>query len=276
MRTASASSQREFSFSDKEFAFLATLANKVTGIQLADNKRDMVYSRLVRRVRALHLESFADYCALLASEAGKEEMLHLVNAITTNLTHFFREAHHFEHLAEEVLQPLHKKGVRKLRIWSAGSSGMEPYSLAMTMRHHIPNLDAWDARILATDIDTTMLDKGVAGVYPMNEYSAIPKDYGYDIRIEGEQMYMSDDLRTMIAFKQLNLLESWQMKGMFDAIFCRNVVIYFDKDTQETLFARMAKLLAPHGFLYIGHSENITTIAPQFTLIGRTIYRHSR
>ncbi|MDX1975548.1 MAG: protein-glutamate O-methyltransferase [Rickettsiales bacterium] len=269
--------EREFAFSDREFRFLAELANKKTGIQLPPQKRDMVYSRLTRRLRALKLTSFAQYCDLVSGPAGEEEMGHLVNAITTNLTHFFREGHHFEHLRDYVLQPLIKGGSRKLRIWSAGcSSGMEPYSIAMTVKHTLKDVAAWDAKILATDIDTNMLARGQKGEYTADEYGSIPAEYRADVSKNGDVMQMSDALRRLIAFNHLNLLEHWPMKGMFDAIFCRNVVIYFDKATQEKLFARMAKHLSPQGFLYIGHSENITKICPQFELIGRTIYRHAR
>lgn len=273
---AMASKEKEFAFSDREFRFLATLANEKTGIQLPDHKRDMVYARVVRRLRALNLTSFADYCDLMSGPEGDAELGNLVNAITTNLTHFFREKHHFEHLRDQLLTPMMQSKQRQLRIWSAGcSSGMEPYSIAMTIKHTLKDIAAWDARILATDIDTAMLDRGTRGEYTADEYESIPPSYRSDVMLnkQADTMQMSSKLQSLIAFKQLNLLESWPMKGPFDAIFCRNVVIYFDKSTQTKLFARMASLLSPNGFLYIGHSENITKICPQFELIGRTIYR---
>lgn len=268
--------EREFTFSDNEFRFLATLANKKTGIQLPDQKRDMVYSRLVRRLRALKLSSFAQYCDYVSGPCGDEEVGNLVNAITTNLTHFFREGHHFDHLSDKLLQPLMQSRQRHLRIWSAGcSSGMEPYSIAMTVKHKLKDSAGWDAKILATDIDTSMLDRGKKGAYTNEEYENIPKSYRVDVNENTREgtMQMSSVLRDMIAFNQLNLLEPWPMKVKFDAIFCRNVVIYFDKVTQAKLFNRMADLIAPHGFLYIGHSENITKICQRFELIGKTIYR---
>ncbi len=236
----------------------------------------MVYSRLVRRLRALKLTSFKDYCEFVSGPDGDQEMGNLVNAITTNLTHFFREGHHFEHLRGEVLQPMMQTGKRKLRIWSAGcSSGMEPYSIAMTVKHTLKDTTAWDVKILATDIDTNMLDRGKVGAYPIEEYENIPAPYrSFVTKNDDEQtMQMSQDLRKLIAFNHLNLLENWPMKGQFDAIFCRNVVIYFDKVTQTKLFNRMADMLSPDGFLYIGHSENITKICHRFELIGRTVYR---
>jgi chemotaxis protein methyltransferase CheR len=156
------SEEREFAFSERDFRFLADLANQKTGIVLSDQKRDMVYARVSRRLRALGLTEFQQYCELLKSPTGDSEMGNLVNAITTNLTHFFREKHHFEHLQQEVLLPLQARGVRRLRIWSAGcSSGMEPYSIAMTVKHALAPIEGWDARILATDIDTNMLDRGM-------------------------------------------------------------------------------------------------------------------
>ena len=272
---AATQEDREFAFSVRDFQFLASLANERTGIVLADHKRDMVYSRISRRLRALHLKSFAEYCELLKSPQGVEELGNMVNAITTNLTHFFREKHHFEHLRDSLLLPMQQQGAKRLRIWSAGcSSGMEPYSIAMTVKNSLRNVQSWDAKILATDIDTTMLDRGVRGEYMIEEYNNIPPEYRGDVECQSrEMMTMSDFLKSLITFKYLNLLEDWPMKGMFDAIFCRNVVIYFDRATQARLFDRMAELLSPTGWLYIGHSENLTKVTDRFELVGRTIYR---
>jgi chemotaxis protein methyltransferase CheR len=270
------SNEREFSFSGSEFRFLAGLANERTGIVLSEQKKDMVYSRLVRRLRALKLNSFAEYCTLMQSEAGEEELGNLVNAITTNLTSFFREAHHFEHLHDAVLSPLmaNPPAQKRLRIWSAGcSAGMEPYSIAMTMKSAMKGAKGWDAKILATDIDTNMLNTGAAGEYAIEQHTNIPAQYRTDVLQSGNRIHMSDELRQMIAFKHLNLLEAWPMSGTFDAIFCRNVVIYFDKPTQAKLFNRMADLLVPNGWLYIGHSENLFKVCDRFELLGRTIYR---
>ena len=263
--------EREFAFSDKEFRFLAEIANKRTGIVLAEHKKDMVYSRLVRRLRALKLGSFSEYCELLQSDAGDDEIGNLVNAITTNLTSFFREGHHFEHLREQLASA---GKLNRLRIWSAGcSAGMEPYSIAMTVKSAIRDVKSCDARILATDIDTNMLNTGIAGEYASEQYENIPAGYRADVAKKGDRIRMSDELKSLIAFKQLNLLEHWPMQGPFDAVFCRNVVIYFDKPTQAKLFARMADLLKPRGWLYIGHSENLFKVCDRFELLGRTIYR---
>ncbi|MBN8530480.1 MAG: protein-glutamate O-methyltransferase [Alphaproteobacteria bacterium] len=271
--------QREFSFSEDEFRFLAKLVGELTGIVLAEHKTDMVYSRLARRLRTLNLSSFAEYCDLLQTEEGQEEIPQLVNAITTNLTSFFREAHHFEHLRDTVLRPLAASppSPKRLRLWSAGcSAGMEPYSIAMTLKSAIPNLDAWDARILATDIDTNMLRTGVCGEYPLSEFDHIPPSLRGDVQRSKERIRMSESLQKRITFNELNLLESWPIKTQFDAIFCRNVVIYFDKPTQQTLFSRLADHLKPGGWLYIGHSENLHNVCDRFELVGRTIYRRIR
>jgi len=271
--------EREFSFSEQEFRTLAELANKRTGIVLAEHKKDMVYSRLVRRLRALKLSSFAQYCELVQGDGGQDEMGNLVNAITTNLTSFFREGHHFEHLRDHVLAPLAHGKDKRLRIWSAGcSAGMEPYSIAMTVKYAFKNVKAWDARILATDIDTNMLRTGEGGQYASEQFENIPATYHSDVTqmIKEDRIRMSDDLKSLIAFKPLNLLEFWPMKGPFDAVFCRNVVIYFDKPTQAKLFNRIADLVKPDGWLYIGHSENLFNVCDRFELVGRTIYRKVR
>jgi chemotaxis protein methyltransferase CheR len=235
----------------------------------------MVYSRLVRRIRALEVNSFAEYCELLRSPKAEDEMPHLVNAITTNLTSFFREGHHFDHLKENVLFPMMENGERRLRIWScACSAGMEPYSIAMTMKSAIPDLARWDAKILATDIDSNMINTGIKGEYSNAEFKNIPAEYREYVseNKKNDTISVAQNLRPLVAFKQLNLIEEWPMKGPFDAIFCRNVTIYFDKPTKEVLFDRIADMLKPNGWLYIGHSENLNGISDRFRLEGRTIY----
>ncbi len=269
---------REFAFSDKDFSFLDGLVNKRTGIMMNNNKKNMVYSRLARRLRALNMKTFAQYCEFIESERGDSEIGNLVNAITTNLTSFFREGHHFDHLRDTVLMPILKSNPapKKLRIWSAGcSAGMEAYSIAMTIKSVFKDLAAWDARILATDIDTNMLDIGRRGQYSIEQLEKIPDAYhSYLEETEDEEhIIMKDFLRELVAFKQLNLLEEWPMSGLFDAVFCRNVVIYFDKPTQMKLFNRIADYIKPDGWLYIGHSENLHKVCDRFAPIGNTIYR---
>ena len=271
--TAPQAAEREFSFTPEDFKFLATLANSKTGIVLAAQKKDMIYGRLARRLRALGLESFAEYCALLQSPEGADEIGQLINAITTNLTSFFRESHHFDHLRDHAL---HSMQGNRLRIWSAGcSAGMEPYSIAMTACAAIPDIARRDVRILASDIDSNMIATGAAGQYSAHDLEPLPASYRHYATRDAKTglLHMGDELQRLIAFRQLNLLESWPMKGPFDVVFCRNVVIYFDKSTKQKLFARLADIMAPNGWLYIGHSENLHGISDRFELVGRTIYR---
>lgn len=271
--------RREFGFDDRDFVKIAALVKQRAGITLSARKRDLVYARLSKRLRALGLKDFAAYCAHLESSAGGEEAGQMVNAITTNLTGFFREPHHFEFLGKEVLDPavkLRPAVKRRLRIWSAGcSSGEEPYSIAMTVRTALGNDGRWDAKILATDIDTQMIAAAQAGLYPAERTASIP---GAMKRLFAEQegngnVRMAETLKSLIVFKSLNLFDSWPMKGPFDAIFCRNVVIYFDNDAKRALFDRFADILPPEGFLFIGHSESLFQISNRFHLAGRTIYR---
>lgn len=270
---------REFLFTDSDFAFLSRLAYEHTGIRLGDNKRQMVYGRLARRIRQLGLGSFRDYCARVEQDP-QQELGELVNAITTNLTAFFRENHHFEHLAGTALPDIiaRNAATRRLRIWSAGcSTGEEPYSIAMVLAE-AGNLAGWDARILATDIDTNVVAKASAGVYAEERAGSIdPQRLRRWLRrgtgASAGKLRVAEPLRDMIAFRQLNLLGEWPMRGPFDIIFCRNVVIYFDKETQRRLFARYADILAPQGYLYIGHSETLFKISDRFQSLGGTIYQ---
>lgn len=263
---------REFDFRREEFDFIAALTYERTGIVLGEAKYDMVYARLVRRLRALGLPDFASYCDMLQGDAADDEMGALVNAITTNLTHFFRELHHFDTLREYLNAQAARE--KRLRIWSAGcSSGMEPYSIAMTMLEHLPNLAAKDAKILATDIDSGMLEKAVNGVYPASEFENIPAACRQYIARDGETMRVAEAPRALIAFKPLNLLGDWPMKGPFDVIFCRNVIIYFDAPTKHTLLERYVQMLKPGGLLFIGHSESVPATVKRLSIIGRTTYR---
>lgn len=270
---------REFLFTDSDFAFLSRLAYEHTGIRLGDNKRQMVYGRLARRIRELGLGSFRDYCARVERDP-QQELGELVNAITTNLTAFFRENHHFEHLAGTALPEIMARNAatRRLRVWSAGcSTGEEAYSIAMTLAE-AADLSGWDARILATDIDTNVVAKANAGVYAEDRVRNIdPRRLRRWLRhgtgAHAGRYRVAEALAGMIAFRQLNLLGPWPMRGPFDVIFCRNVVIYFDKETQRKLFARYADILAPHGYLYIGHSETLFQISDRFRPVGGTIYR---
>jgi chemotaxis protein methyltransferase CheR len=270
--------EHEFSFTEHDFNVLAEMVHTQAGIVMPLSKKNMLYSRLSRRVRALNLNNFAEYCELLQSPAGAAENKHFVNSVTTNLTHFFRESHHFDDLEQNVLAPLlaHSPAVKRLRIWSAGcSNGMEPYTIAMLVHKLFAHRRDWDVRILATDIDTGMLQEGSKGEYAEEELENIPAAYREHVaRIDNsKRIAISQKLKNLVAFKPLNLLKPLPMKGPFDAIFCRNVVIYFDKPTQKELFNRIAPMLKPTGRLYIGHSENLSNVCSKFKHIGRTIYQ---
>jgi chemotaxis protein methyltransferase CheR len=273
---------REFLFNDQDFTALRALVRKHTGISLSEAKRELVYGRLSRRLRALGLQSFSDYRGLLESDAQGAEMVEFCNAITTNLTAFFREAHHFEYLRDQVVMPLMKRGSgQRLRIWSAGcSTGEEPYSIAMTVRESLPDGARHDIKILATDLDSDVLSRARSGVYAQDRVKTLPAErVARFFREQGEggaaRYCVTPDLAELITFNQLNLMNPLPMKGPLDVIFCRNVVIYFDKETQRDLFQRYAQLQRPGDILFLGHSENIFNVSNDYTLIGKTIYRRN-
>ncbi len=274
--------QSEYALHDDDFRKISALVAKRSGIVIDDRKRAFIHGRLGRRLRILGLANFAEYCRLLEGPEGAGEQDMLVNAITTNHTSFFRESHHFDYLAQTVLPATIKaNGPRngRLRLWSAGcSTGEEPYSLAMTLRDCRLPMNGWDVRVLATDLDTNVVRHAAEGLYDAERVEAIPpplrKQY---VSTEPDgRAAMDDTLRSLITFKPLNLLEDWPMTGPFDVIFCRNVVIYFDKPTQRRLFDRFATILRPDGWLFVGHSESLTNISDRFDLVGRTIYRRIR
>ena len=271
---------REFAFGHEDFEALRTLVKQLTGINLSDQKRELVYGRLARRLRALQLKSFAEYREVLANDGGKE-IVELCNAITTNLTAFFREPHHFEYLREQVLLPraMDPAHPRRLRIWSAGcSTGEEPYSIAMTILESLPDLRRWDIRILATDLDSDVLERGRRGSYAADRVRGLnPERIArfFSQREERKELYyqVNPEVAALITFKQLNLMHPLPMKGPLDLIFCRNVVIYFDKDTQRSLFARVARLQRSGDLLFLGHSESLFKVSEDYALIGRTVHR---
>ncbi|MGE3150926.1 MAG: protein-glutamate O-methyltransferase CheR, partial [Pseudorhodoplanes sp.] len=205
-----------------------------------------------------------------------------INAISTNLTKFFREAHHFEHFRSHAVVPfLHAapRGGGRFRVWSAGcSTGEEPYTIAAVLRREIPSGCRHDIRILATDIDTDVLGKAVRGVYPAGAFDSVPKIYREYFRPAGDgrndkDLFADEQIRSLIAFRHLNLIEPWPFRGQFDAIFCRNVMIYFDNATKAELIARFIQSIKPGGILYIGHSESLHGAHPGLKLVGRTTYR---
>jgi chemotaxis protein methyltransferase CheR len=269
-----------FAFTRGDFEQIAAMLYAQAGISLSASKETLVYSRLAKRVRALGLTSFADYCALVASADGVDERKRMLNALTTNLTRFYREPHHFEHLRDHVIAPM-ADAVRaggRLRIWSAGcSSGQEPFSIALTVLSVIPDAAERDVKILATDIDTDMIGQGVAATYADELVEAIPpglkaKWLERDPANRGSWRLHAAP-RALVSFRPLNLMGSWPVKGPFNAIFCRNVVIYFDEPTQEKIWGRFAPLITPEGRLYIGHSERLGGAGVGFVNDGLTVYR---
>lgn len=273
---------REFNLNTNDFDHIRREVKSRIGISLSPGKRDLVYNRLAARLRKRGVSSFKEYFDLLGREDG-DELESFVNALTTNVTSFFREIHHFEFLAKTALPEAMRRNAqsRRLRIWSAGcSSGQEPYSIAMVLAEVLRGHSNWDPRVLATDIDTDVLGLAREGIYREDRTDGISNERLKNFFLRGKGEYegllrVRPDIGQMISFRQLNLMENWPMKGPFDVIFCRNVVIYFDKQTQERLWERYASLLAPGGYMIVGHSESIMG-TNRFGLVGRTIYKKER
>lgn len=268
---------KEFEFTPRDFARVRALIYRKAGIALTESKREMVYSRLARRLRAKGVASFTAYLDALEGGRDSEEWEAFTNALTTNLTAFFREAHHFPILAEHA-----RNMPAPLAIWcSASSTGEEPYSIAMTLCEAFGTLTP-PVSIVATDIDTNVLETAAQGVYTIDRLDKMPEARAkrFFLRGKGERaglVRVRPELRQLVTFRQLNLLaESWPISGPFDAIFCRNVMIYFDKPTQSRILARFVPLMKPQGLLFAGHSENFLYASDAFRLRGKTVYELSR
>jgi len=266
--------EREFVFMMHDFERVRKLIYQYAGISLNPSKQDMVYSRLARRLRALELPSFAAYLSLL-EEGGADEKEYFVNALTTNLTSFFREPHHFPLLAEYLKS---KKGSSPLQIWCcAASTGEEPYSIAMTVVEAFGSFTP-PVKILSTDLDTNVLEHARQGIYKAERIEKLPRDKVKNYFMQGKgknegSVRVRKELRDMITFKQLNLLDNaWPMKNKFDVIFCRNVMIYFDKKTQYKILEKFAPLMPADGLLFAGHSESFHHAADLFRACGKTVY----
>ncbi|WP_024610295.1 protein-glutamate O-methyltransferase CheR [Pseudoalteromonas sp. TB64] len=267
---------KEFLCTDRDFKEIAKLVYNACGIVLGEHKREMVYSRLARRVRERKLSDFKAYLEYLNNHKD-QEFDAFINAITTNLTSFFREIHHFEYIKSQLVPALLKtnKESRRVRIWSAGcSTGEEPYSLAMILNNAFPS--NWDVKILATDLDSNVLAKAQRGIYTAANVNGLDdtqlKRWFLKSK-DGESYKVKDKLQESISFKRLNLLQDWPMKGPFDLILCRNVVIYFDKETKDLLFKRYANILNEQGYLFLGHSESIGKENSQYKNLGKTMYQ---
>jgi len=268
----------EFALGEREFERIRARLYDVAGISLSDAKRTLVIARLSKIVRTMKLGSFAEYLDYLETKGTGADAQEFVNALTTNLTRFWREEHHFDHLIGHIgdlMKARTSVGDKRLRIWSAGcSTGQEPYTIAMSLLHAHPELKRWDFKILATDIDTSVIAKAATAVYPEGELNGLSAERSRMFEKLGDgRIRVPQDAARIVSFKPLNLMAPWPMKGPFDAIFCRNVAIYFDKPTQGEVFGRLGRILTPGGYLYIGHSENVGSASAAFRLVGKTIYQ---
>jgi len=269
----------EFPFTVQNLDVVVRIMMQETGISLSGAKANLVYSRLAKRLRRLGLHNFNEYCQLVESDAGRAERQEMIAALTTNVTRFFREPHHFEHLRGKVLPGLlaRARSGERIRLWSAAcSSGQEPYSMALTLLDLMPDALRHDIRILATDIDPNVLATGERGAYEETLLEPVPAAMRkkHFLPVAGGLMRASDELRALVSFRKLNLIGHWPMRGKFQALFCRNVVIYFENDTQEKIWARMLPLMEPGAALYIGHSERVSGAAEtELSSDGVTIYR---
>jgi chemotaxis protein methyltransferase CheR len=274
-------SDREFDFTQHDFRQIAEIMRTETGISLSDVKAPLVYSRLVRRLRHLGMENFRQYC-LLVSDQGHPEREQLIAALTTNVTRFFREKHHFTHFSARVLPELLAKARKgaSIRFWSAGcSTGEEPYSMALCILALMPDAWSFDIKILATDINKNVLSTAKQGAFSPTSLSGIDQKslHKYFERIRdanGQETWrVGTDLARLVSFRELNLIADWPMRHRYDAIFCRNVAIYFEETIRSAFWSRFASLLVPNGVLYIGHSERIADARQRFQCEGNTIYR---
>jgi len=271
---------QEHSLSSEEFKFICQLVYDTSGIVLGERKREMVYRRLMRRTRELRISSFKAYYQLLKDDEGIE-LPNFINSITTNLTGFYREKHHFDYLKQHFI-PEHINNFgesKRLRVWSSAcSTGEEPYTLAITLMESMSDiLNQWDVKILATDLDTQVVEKAKSGIYTMERIEKVDRSIQKKWFQRSKNQHSNDvkvnqKLAQLITFKQLNLLHQWPMNGPFDVIFCRNVLIYFDKPTQSELINRFHELLRPGGILMLGHSESIEKSNNSFDIKGRTVF----
>lgn len=288
MTTVAASSpsaqpaQGELQYTDADFRRIASILMEDAGIALPASKAPLVYSRLAKRLRALRISNFKEYCNFVQTDEGALERREMMTALTTNVTHFFREPHHFEDLktkvGPELLERARSGG--RVRIWSAGSStGQEVYSIAMTLLEMEPELTKYDVKLLATDIDPKVLEKGREGVYSntvmANVSDALRARYFTKIDSPIEPSWkIRPELSALVTFKELNLHRNLPVRGPFDVIFCRNVVIYFEKSMEEAVWTRFNSVLAPGGFLFVGHSERVSGPASQsLVTCGVTAYK---
>ncbi len=266
----------EFELTDRDFKFIQWFMHKTVGIYLSDRKRAMVYGRVSRQMRRLGLSRFQQYRDCIEQDEG--ERIHFINSLTTNKTEFFREYHHFEFLEKVLLREWRERGASRVDIWSAGcSTGEEPYSLISSL--YCAGAFDWidELGFYASDLDTSVLATAQKGVYSLEAAKSIPSPYLKQCFVKGkgenaDRIKIVRGLQQLIQFMQINLLDEWPFDHQFDLISCRNVMIYFDRPTQEALITRFHQLLKPNGILFIGHSESVGDCAPLFHHLGHTIY----
>ncbi len=254
---------------------------KTSWVDLNESKRELVKARLAKRLRALNLESYGDYVDLVSKDTSGAELSTMVDTLTTNLTSFFRESDHFAYLRDSVLKKACESKKRRLRIWSAGcSTGEEALSIAIILKETVPRLDSLDVSILATDISSKVLDTARKGIYSENRFVSVPNHirdkYFLKVTKGREIAYQaSQSLLSLVHYRRHSLAGSWPMKGPFDAVFCRNVMIYFDRNAKESLLRKFSQALGPEGVLFVGHSESLTNISENYRYVAPGIYRKS-
>ncbi|WP_425400673.1 CheR family methyltransferase [Aeoliella sp.] len=284
MTTAACDTNDLYTIGDAEFGTLREMLYRECGVSLSDTKRALVCSRLARRLRSLQLSSYAEYIEYLdQQDSNGSELQMLVNCLTTNKTDFLREPHHFDFLRDVVIPEARRRAEsgapRKLRIWSAAcSEGDEPYTIAMTLLEHLPQNESWDVRILASDINTEVLGVAKAGEYPIGKFDPLPEQWRkkyvrHGIGNRDGLGTVCPEAKQLITFRQINLMEEWPHKALFDVIFCRNVIIYFDQPTQERLLKRLSQHLSEHSYLMLGHSESSPWLVQSFESLGKTVFK---
>jgi chemotaxis protein methyltransferase CheR len=273
---------QEITLGEQEFRLISDLVYKHCGINLHDGKKELVRARLAKRLRESRFDNFSDYLRYVLDDPTGREFSILVDSLSTNLTRFFREEQHFEYMRSQwlprILEAKQSRHNLRIRGWSAGcSTGEEPYSIAINLLEAIEGKGHWDVKLLATDVSTRVLEQAQRGVYEKDRIEPIPlplrNKYLTRVREGGREMYeVAPSLRSVLIFRYLNLMQDWPLKGPLDFIFCRNVMIYFDKPTQGRLINRFYDLLAPGGVLFTGHSESLTGIEHRFRYVQPTIY----
>lgn len=277
--------QKEFLLTESDFSYLRKLAANASGLNITEEKRELVYGRLVKRLRSLGMKNFRQYCDYLKRDDknSQEELTNFINAMTTNTTAFFRENHHYEYLKNTLFPELIVKNrdviKPRLRIWSAGcSEGQEVYSIAMVLKECIPEIESWDVKILATDIDSDILKIAKRGIYSFDSIKDISKQRRkrwFQSGVSHNNLGMvkvRDEIKKLVSFRQLNITEQWPMQGLFDVVFYRNLAIYFDMDTRINVLDKMANQMMSGSHLFVGHSESLFGLTEMFATVGHTIH----